>query len=68
MVCKVCGKAFHYCNSCSPEPENDAGYCSITCAIKELPGLLRENGDEDEIMYLAAEAIDWLVSQHSTES
>lgn len=31
MICKKCGKKFHYCSSCDPDIHHDLGYCDIKC-------------------------------------
>lgn len=31
MICKACGKDFHYCPSCEYIDECEAGYCSFKC-------------------------------------
>ncbi len=31
QVCKLCGKHYHYCGSCSPTPYYENGYCSEEC-------------------------------------
>ncbi len=64
MDCSICGKSFHYCSSCSPEPCMDVGCCSEACAerrplVEQLRRPLHET-DDDTLLDVAADEIERL--------
>lgn len=43
MICKNCGKDFHYCPSCGEYPEAELGYCRNECVIEDFQKMSLED-------------------------
>lgn len=53
MVCKKCGKKYHYCGSCDSEDCKDYSYCSDGCYMSSEDYKLRTGHFDDFVATLS---------------
>lgn len=65
MICKKCGKDFHYCSSCSENLCNDKEYCSDECMYESDEFKLKEENFKKFIVSLNKESYELFAAWYS---